>query len=134
RLAPPFRGTLLFPGIEFRVLAFVFFIVRTKDLLYEFVSYHILLVQLDVRDAVDVAEYPHSSGETTSLIPRKVHLRHVSGDDCLRIRTDTSEEHLYLEISRVLRFIENDECIVKRTSTHVCKRRNLDCAGRHIIS
>src|SRR5690606_20706757 len=116
------------------MLTLMLLIVSPEDLLHEFVSYHILLVQLDVRDAVNVSKYSHSRGETASLIPRKVHLRHLTGDDCLRIRSDTSEKHLYLEVRRVLRLIQDNERIVKRTSTHVSKRCNLDRAGRHIIS
>ena len=53
-------------------------------------------------------------------------MRHIAGHDALGIHADAGEQHEHLFGGGVLRFIENNERIVKSTTTHVSEGRYFD--------
>ena len=59
----------------------------------------------------------------------QVYLSDVTRDNDFRTKAESSEKHLHLLWTRVLRFVENDERVVERSTTHVGERRDLDRAS-----
>src|SRR5437762_381966 len=112
-----FRGVPLFKAI-----------VRPDDPRDELVPDDVAIVEVDHRDALDVAE-DLSCQDESALLAGKVDLCDVAGDDGLRAEAETREEHLHLRGRRVLRLVEDDEGLVQRAATHVRQRRDLDLAA-----
>src|SRR4051812_16502045 len=117
--APPGPGLL-------RVL-----FVGLHDALHQLVPDHILVVEADEGDAVDVAEDVLHLDQPGGLLARQVDLRHVAGDDDLGAEAEPREEHLHLLGARVLRLVEDDERVVQRAAAHEGERRHLDGAALH---
>src|SRR3954467_3615175 len=57
--------------------------VRLDDLLHERMPHHVLFVEVNERDALDVANHFHGFDETRLSSRRQIDLRDVSGDDGL---------------------------------------------------
>src|SRR5437773_12113464 len=85
-------------------------------------------------DAINVIQDTHRSLKTTPLISRQINLRDVTGDNCLRIRADTSEKHFYLQVGGILGFIKNDKSIIKSAAAHVCEGSNFDSSCAHVVA
>src|SRR5512134_3709182 len=58
--------------------------VRLHDLLHERVPHDVLLVEVDERDALDVADDLHRFDQAGRASRGQIDLRHVPGDDRLR--------------------------------------------------
>ena len=56
----------------------------------------------------------------------QIRLGHIAGDDRDRAEADPGQKHFHLLDRRVLRLVEDHECIVEGTPTHVGERRDLD--------
>src|SRR5439155_25799262 len=106
--------------------------VGLDDPLYELVPDNVLVAEADEGDAVERAEDVLHLDQTGRLLPRKVDLRDVPGDDDLRPEAEAGEEHLHLLGARVLRLVEDDERVVERPPAHEGERRNLDDALLHV--
>ena len=79
----------------------------------------------DVFDAFKNAAHTLEAG----IAVRQVDLGHVTRDNHFRIKAQTRKEHLHLLRRGVLRFVENDEAIVERATSHECERRDFDNAA-----
>src|SRR4051794_40760888 len=99
-----------------RLLRMLF--VRLDDALHELVPDDVLVREADERDAVDGAEDVLHLDQAGRLLPRQVDLRHVARDDDLGAEAEPRQEHLHLLRARVLRLVEDDEGVVKRSSPH----------------
>lgn len=85
-------------------------------------------------DYVHVLQDADGFVQTALLVLGKVHLRKVAGDDRLGVGADTRQEHLQLEVGRVLRLVQDDERIVQRPAAHISQGRDFDHPGAHIIA
>ena len=92
-------------------------------------AHDVLLVEVDERDAFDVADDLHRLDQAGRASDRQIDLRHVAGDDRLRSEAEPRQEHLHLLGRRVLRFVEDDEGVVQRAAAHERDRRDLDRAA-----
>src|SRR2546426_5540566 len=70
-------------------------IVRPDDARHELVADNVAIVEVDHRDALDIAE-DLARKHQAALFPGEVDLRDVPGDHGLRAKAETSEEHLHL--------------------------------------
>ena len=101
-------------------------LVSLHDLLHQRMPYNVLAGQRAECNVIDLAQYIDCNLKTAPGIKGKVLLCQVSGDDHSGAETDTGQEHLHLSRCGVLRFIQDDERIVKRAAAHICERCNLD--------
>ena len=101
-------------------------LVSLHDLLHQRMPYNVLAGQRAECNVIDPAQYIDCNLKTAPGIKGKVLLRQVSGDDHSGAETDSRQEHLHLSRGGVLRFIQDDERIVKRAAAHICERCNLD--------
>ena len=76
-----------------RIFFFMLFGIRTEDLLYESMTYHIFLIELDMSDAFDVLQNTFGSRLSASLVSWQIYLCHITCDDCFCIGADTCQEH-----------------------------------------
>src|SRR5215212_545704 len=103
-------------------------LVRFDDLLDEAMAHHVLVVEVNERDALDLRDNLERLDEPRRARARQVDLRDVAGDDRLRAKPEARQEHLHLLAGGVLRLVENDEGIVERAAAHEGQRRDLDDA------
>ena len=101
-------------------------------LLYEMMANDVLVRKIMNGDALDAAYYLNRRRKSALLSRRQVGLRQVSRNDSLGIIAETGQKHFHLLGGRVLRLVENDERIVKRTSSHICQWRDLNDLLFHI--
>src|SRR5438445_899707 len=100
-------------------------IVRPDNARHELVADDVAVVEVDHRDALDVAQdLPRQ--HQAALLSGEVDLRYVPGDHSLRAEAQTSEEHLHLRGCRVLRLVEDDESLIQASAAHVRQWRDLD--------
>ena len=90
------------------------------------VTHDIAAVKLDDTDTLDTAQRLHRPRQAAVALVRQVDLRNVPRDDELGITAHTRQEHLDLRHGRILRLVQYDESVIKRTAAHVCQRRNLN--------
>src|SRR2546423_12629956 len=98
-------------------------LVGFDDHLDEAVADNVFLVEVDELDALDFREDALGLDESAALARGQIYLRYVARDDRLRAEADARQRHLHLLARRVLRLVENDEGIRKRTAPHECERR-----------
>src|SRR5262249_9986583 len=103
--------------------------VRLHDLLHERVAHDVLLVEVDERDALDLADDLQRLDEARGASGRQVDLRHVARDDRLGAEAEAREEQLHLLRRGVLRLVEDDEGVVERAAAHERDRRDFDRAA-----
>src|SRR6478672_723620 len=103
--------------------------VRLDDLLHQRVPHDVLVVEVDERDAVDLADHFHRLDQPGGAAGRQVDLRHVAGAHRLGAEAKPRQEHLHLLRCGVLGFIEDDEGVVESPAAHEGDRRNLDRAA-----
>ena len=96
-------------------------------------AHYVLLAELHLPDAGNVAEYAQGLNEPGSGRARQVDLGYVAGDYHLGVDAQTCEEHLDLVGGGVLRFIEHDYSVVERAAAHECQRSNLDYLCLHVF-
>ena len=101
-------------------------LISLHDLLHQRMPYNVLAGQRAECNVIDLAQYIDCNLKTAPGIKGKVLLCQVSGDDHSGAEADTGQEHLQLSRCGVLRFIQDDERIVKRAAAHICERCNLD--------
>src|SRR5579884_420063 len=89
-------------------------------------AYDVALVEVVERDPVDAFEHVNRFDQPATACIGQVDLRDIAGDYCLRVKAQTRDEHLHLFGRSVLGFIENDEAVIQRASTHERDRSNLD--------
>ena len=65
--------------------------------------------------------------ETGLYRARQIDLRYVAGYHGAGIVPDTCQKHLHLLNGRVLRFIQNYECVIQRAAPHEREGRKFDC-------
>ncbi len=94
-------------------------------------SNDVLVVEIREADAGHAGENGLHLDEPRVPGGGQVDLRHVAGDDHLRVEAQTREKHLHLLGRAVLRLVENDERVVERPPAHVRERRDLDGALLH---
>ena len=90
-------------------------------------------IERDDSDVVDPGKQTRYVDESAHRTARQIDLRCIAVDDHLRIRTQSREEHLELFACRVLRFIQNHECVAERTAAHVGERRDFDDAAFEVF-
>src|SRR6266542_2233325 len=103
-------------------------VVGADDARDELMPHDVTLVEVDERDALDVAEDLARHHEPGSRVG-EVDLRDISRHDRLRTVAEPGEEHLHLWRRGVLRLVEDDEGLVQRAPAHVRERRDLDLAA-----
>src|ERR1700678_3380314 len=89
-------------------------------------AYDIGFVQLHDTHVVDDADPAGSIAQAAAAPRRKIYLRDVPIEHHLRARAQSREEHLELIGGGILRFVENHEGVVERTTAHVGERRHFD--------
>src|SRR5882757_6343498 len=100
--------------------------VGVDDLGNEPMAHHIHTGQLGEMDVVDVVQDVDRRPQAGPGAARQVDLGDVPGDDHLGPEPQPGEEHFHLLGGRVLRLVENDERIIKRSTPHVPEWRNLN--------
>src|SRR5689334_9442053 len=78
-------------------------VVRLDDRLHELVTYHITLVEVDERDAVDLADHFHRLNQAGDSATGQIDLRDVASHHRLGAEAQSRQEHLHLFGRRVLR-------------------------------
>src|SRR5687767_1295644 len=99
-------------------------VVGLHDRLHELVTDDVALVEVDERDAVDLADHFHRLHQPRGAAEREIDLRHVTGDDRLRSEAEAGEEHLHLFGRGVLRLVQDYEGVVERPAAHERERRH----------
>src|SRR5579884_200910 len=127
RSGTPFRRT------ELRSQPFGVLVVGRDDPPHELVTDDVLVAEVDEGDALDAVEDLVHDEQARLLVGRQVDLRHVSGDDHLRVEPEPGQKHLHLLGGRVLRLVEDDEAVVERTAAHERQRRDLDHAALKML-
>src|SRR5438105_3958576 len=100
--------------------------VRLDDLAHQPVSDDVRVSQIVKSNAVDSWQDALDLHKSRLFPLRQVNLGLVAGDHRLRVNAQSGEEHLHLRGGRVLRLVEDDECVGERTAAHVCERRYFD--------
>ncbi len=77
-------------------------------------------------DLIDFRQHFNRMAQARFGAARQVNLRDVAGNDRLRVKADTGQEHFHLFNGRVLAFVENDKRIVQRTAAHIGQRRDFN--------
>jgi hypothetical protein len=83
----------------------MFFIISPEYLLHQSMPHHIILIQFNMCNAINILQDPHSGHETTSLVSWKIHLGNITGDNGFGIGADAGQKHFDLQVSGILRFI-----------------------------
>src|SRR5262245_9223540 len=83
----------------------------------------------DVTNSLDVSEESRRFREARGLSGRQIDLARIAGDDHAAVLAESREKHLHLHRGRILRLIEDDDCVRERASAHESERRDLDLAG-----
>src|SRR5688572_10244072 len=102
-----------------RSFFFAFAIVSPDDGFHQAVTHYVFFVELDMSYSIDISQYARGFFQTTALVFRKVNLCKVASNDRFGIGADTGQEHLYLQVGSILRFIQNDKGMIKGTTTHI---------------
>src|SRR6478672_9858740 len=84
-------------------------VVCLDDRLHEFVADHVALIEVDERDAVDLADDFHRLDQARDARAGQIDLRDIAGDDGLRPEAEARQEHLHLFGGGVLGFVEDHE-------------------------
>ena len=121
------------PLIEIGWLRLFAFAVSFYDTLYKRMPYDIFFGEMNKRDARDFTEHVAGIDEAATLRMRQVDLREIACDDHLGAHAQAGEEHLNLRHSGVLRLIEDNNGIGKRSAAHESQGRNLNNAFFHIL-
>ena len=93
--------------------------VRPHNFHDQRMSHDVGFSQTDRGKAGDVLQSHQGVDQPASRVRRQVNLRFVSGDDDLRTGSHPRQKHLHLRNGRVLGFVENDEGLVERSTSHV---------------
>src|SRR6478672_12645205 len=91
-------------------------VVCLDDRLHEFVADHVALVEVNERDAFDLADDFHRLHQTRYPRAGQIDLRDVARHHRLRTKAEARQEHLHLFSRRVLRFVQDHERIVQRAA------------------
>ena len=78
------------------------------------------------RDALHAIQDLERVPQARLAVGRQVGLRDVACHHRARAEADAGQEHLDLLDRRVLRLVEDDECLVQRAAAHERQRRDLD--------
>src|SRR5713226_348282 len=89
-------------------------------------THDVFLCEIDKLNAVHVGHYSLSFDKSRTATGREIDLSYVASDHGLRSEAYPGEKHLHLFGSRVLRFVQNDERVSKRSPTHESEWRNFD--------
>jgi len=84
----------------------------------ELVSHDVHLTEAADGDALDVFESAHGIDEAAGATAFEVYLAVVARDDHLAALTEPREEHQHLLLGGVLRFVENNDRVIKRAAAH----------------
>src|SRR5680860_962227 len=112
--------------------AFGVLAIGGDDPLHQLVADDVLAAEADEGDVLDLAEDVADDDQARALVGRQVDLGDVAGDDHARVEAEPGEEHLHLLGAGVLRLVEDDEGIVKRSYAHERQRRHLDHAALEV--
>ena len=86
------------------------------------------LIEVDEADTLQSVELVERVLQTRGHATGKVDLREVPRDDHLRAHAEACEEHLHLLWRSILRFVEDDDGITQRATTHEGQWGDLDDA------
>ena len=114
-------------------LLFIVYLVGLHDLLYQRVTYHVLGGELADLNPFDSLHNLQCDIQSAGGTGGQILLTGVSCNDRLGTKADTGEEHFHLGCGGILRFVQDDEGIVKGTPSHVSKRGNLNESLFHIF-
>src|SRR5215471_3017439 len=93
-------------------------LVSSDNTLNERVSYNIPVIEMDERHTIDARNDISRFNETGHFAERQVDLRHIARNNRLAVVADARQKHFHLFRRRVLRLVENNECIVKCSASH----------------
>ena len=85
-------------------------------------THHVARIKKCKADALDVLEHFGHLDQTRRRAARQIDLRHIAGHHCRGIKTQARQKHFHLLNGGVLRFVENDECIVQGAPAHIRQR------------
>jgi len=93
-------------------------IVSLDDFLHQRMPYHVRMREVDELDALNLGEHPFGVTKPAARPAWEIDLGYVAGDNRLGTNAQTCQKHLHLSNSRILRFVENHETVVQRTTAH----------------
>src|SRR4029077_12135486 len=88
-------------------------VVCLDNSLDQAVTHNVAFIEIDERDALDIADHFDGFDQAGAALIRQVNLRDVAGDDRFGIEAQASEKHLHLFACGVLGFVQDDERIVE---------------------
>ena len=89
-------------------------------------AHHVFAAEFAKFDAAHIGEHAPRLDKAAFGATRQVNLGDIAGDHRLGAKSDAREEHFHLLGRGVLRFVEDDEGVVKRASPHVGERRHFN--------
>ena len=110
-----------------------FVFVCIYNIFYQAMTDDIARIEFDNTYAFDVFQQSYRMDKAGHVFFREVYLTRISGYDAFGIYSHTGKEHFHLVVGGILSFVENDEGIVERTSSHIGERGDLNHVGGNIF-